>query len=69
MTATTIYTSLGVNKASSCAACTSNGLLAFGAGKSVALWNSEVSGPAVSDVRKELSGIPRTIVDLVYMQH
>jgi elongator complex protein 2 len=57
MTATAIYTSLGVNRASSCAACNSDGLLAFGAGKSVALWNSEVSGRPVLNEGKELSGV------------
>ncbi|WRT67342.1 uncharacterized protein IL334_004312 [Kwoniella shivajii] len=37
------YISIGTNRSSSCSACTSNGLLAFGAGKLVALWDTESS--------------------------
>ena len=42
MKASTAYISLGVNRASSCAACTSTGILAFGAGPYVALWDTQV---------------------------
>ncbi|KAK4684880.1 elongator complex protein 2, partial [Tremellales sp. Uapishka_1] len=41
MRATTAYISLGSNRSSSCAACSSSGVLAFGAGRFVALWNTE----------------------------
>lgn len=34
------YISVGANRSSSCAACTSSGLLFFGAGKFIALWDS-----------------------------
>nr|XP_018263626.1 elongator complex protein 2 [Kwoniella dejecticola CBS 10117]OBR85784.1 elongator complex protein 2 [Kwoniella dejecticola CBS 10117] len=35
------YISVGSNRSSCCSACTSKGLVAFGAGKFIALWNTE----------------------------
>lgn len=37
------YISLGANRSSSCSACTSTGILAFGAGPFVALWDTQVT--------------------------
>jgi hypothetical protein len=42
MKATPAYISLGANRSSSCSVCTSSGILAYGAGPYVALWDIKV---------------------------
>ena len=37
------YSSIGANHSSSCSACSSTGILAYGAGRYVAVWDTEVS--------------------------
>ncbi|WWC69248.1 uncharacterized protein I206_103185 [Kwoniella pini CBS 10737] len=41
------YISIGSNRSSSCSVCTSKGILAFGAGKFIALWNTENNSKGV----------------------
>jgi sugar (pentulose or hexulose) kinase len=42
MKASAEYISVGANRSSSCAVCSGKGQVAFGAGRYVALWDSEV---------------------------
>jgi hypothetical protein len=42
MKASAEYISVGANRSSSCAVCSAKGQVAFGAGRYVALWDSEV---------------------------
>jgi hypothetical protein len=45
MKASSEYISVGANRSSSCAVCSAKGQVAFGAGRFVALWDSEVCCP------------------------
>lgn len=52
------YISVGANRSSSCSASTSSGLLAYGAGHLVALWNADVRRIALKKVKHGLTRQP-----------